>query len=60
LEVPLNKGPVYEHEANAMGFLFIIQHLPRHCPLIRDWPSHAGHTDTTLKASEALLIEKEQ
>jgi hypothetical protein len=50
-----DKRPVDEHEADTVSILLFIQHLPRHCSLKRDWPSHARQANTTLKTHKTLL-----
>jgi hypothetical protein len=50
-----DKRPVDEHEADTVSILLFIQHLPRHCSFIRDWPPHARQANTTLKTHKTLL-----
>lgn len=57
LSCKLNKGPVNKHEADAMGIIFIIQHLPRDSFLVRDRPTHAWNAQTALDAGKTLQID---
>jgi hypothetical protein len=54
LSQPLHKGPVHEHEGQAVVGIIIIENFPCNRLLVGDWPPHAGYTYSGWQISKSL------